>query len=126
MSDRETFFQNDIPIIVYEARRPNPAVFSDPDGVPAQPTDVEARFYSGTDGAFVLVDGSDVVHLGAEGSNLYMVPMDEEEDRGALIYVKVPLDVTENNGNYTLYLTTIYADGLRITHDERVQISEYR
>ena len=126
MSERETFFIDDRPILVYESRRPSTTNFSDPDGVAAQPTDVEVRIFNGTSGEMVLVDGFDTIPLGIEGSLLYMVPMDEANDQGALIYVTLPPEMTGETGNYTIYITTEYEDGLRITHDQRVQISEYR
>lgn len=126
MSDRETFFPNDIPILVFEARRPDVERFDDPDGVPAQPVNVETRFYNGTSGEMVGVDGSETIPLGAEGSLLYMTAMNEDEDRGALIYVTIPQEVTSVAGNYTLFITTEYGDGLRITQDQRIRVSEYR
>ena len=132
MSDRETFFPNDIPILIFEARRPDPLRFQDPDGVPAEPIDVEVRFFNGTNGEMVLVDGAEVMTLGTSASLLYMVGMDEIEDRGALIYVTIPQEVTSVTGNYTMYITTIYGpdspggENPRITQDQRVQISEYR
>jgi hypothetical protein len=126
MTERETFFINDRPIMVYECRRPSTTAFNDPDGLPAQPTDAEIRIYNTTNGDFVEVDGSDVIGLGPEGSALYMTEMDETEDRGALLYVKLPDEMASVSGNYTVYITTVYADGLRITHDQRVQIAEYR
>lgn len=126
MSDRETFFPNDRPILVYEARRPSIDRFDDPDGVPAQPTDLELRIFNGTSGTMVLVEGSEVVPLGVSGDTLFMTPMDAENDRGALIYIAIPGEVADVPGNYTLYITTEYADGLRLTHDQKLQISEYR
>lgn len=126
MSDRETFFPNDRPILVYEARRPSLDRFDDPDGVPAQPVDVELRIFNGTSGLMVEIDGETVIHSGAAGSPLFMTNMDTANDRGALIYVGIPGEVADVPGNYTLYITTIYGDELRITHDQKLQISEYR
>lgn len=126
MSEREVFYLNDLPILVFEARRPSATAFHDPDGLPAEPVNAELRFFNATNGAFVEVDGSDMIPLGPEGSSLYIVAMDETQDRGALIYVKVPIEVTSVSGNYTAYVTTEYADGLRITHDQRLQVLEHR
>jgi hypothetical protein len=126
MSDRETFFPNDRPILVFEARRPSIERFDDPDGVAAQPDDVEMKIFDGTSGEMVEVDGSTIIPLGIAGSNLFMTSMDIETDRGALIYVAIPGEVADVPGNYTLYITTTYGDGLRITHDQKVQISEYK
>ena len=125
-ADRETFFPNDIPILIFEARRPPIDRFDDPDGVPAQPLDVETRIFNTTSGEMVEVDGEETIHLGPEGSLLYMSAMDEDSDRGALIYVTIPVEVTSVAGNYTLFITTTYGDGLRITQDQRVRVSEYR
>lgn len=126
MSDRETFYITDRPILVYEARRPSIEHFDDPDGVAAQPEQVEVRFFNGTDGELVEIDGSDVVLLGPPGSLVYMVEMDPDHDRGALLYIGIPGEVSDVAGNYTVYITTTYGDGLRITHDQKVQIVEYR
>lgn len=126
MSDRETFFPNDRPILVYEARRPSIERFDDPDGIPAQPTDVQLRIFDGTSGTMVSVGGTTVITLGVAGTTLFMTSMDEVNDRGALIYVGIPGEVADVPGNYTLYITTTYGDGLRITHDQKVQISEYK
>lgn len=126
MSDRETFFPNDRPILVYEARRPSIDRFDDPDGIPAQPTDVELRIFDGTSGLMVVVNNDTVIKLGAVGTTLFMTDMNVDEDRGALIYVGIPGEVADVPGNYTLYITTTYGDGLRITHDQKVQISEYK
>lgn len=126
MSDRETFFPNDIPILIFETRRPDPLRFEDPDGVPAEPTDVEVRFFNGTNGALTMINGSEVVYLDPLEPLLRLEPMNAEEDRGALLYVTIPQEVTGTSGNYTLYITTIYGDGLRITQDQRLQIMEYR
>ena len=126
MSDRETFFPNDRPILVYEARRPAIDRFDDPDGVPAQPTDVELKIFNGTSGEMVVVEGSTTIPLGTTGSTVFMQSMDVENDRGALIYIAVPAEVADVPGNYTLYITTEYGDGLRVTHDQKLQISEYR
>jgi hypothetical protein len=126
MTDRETFFPNDTPILVYEARRPDIHRSDDFDGIPAQPDDVWMQIFSGTDGTLLEIDGSTTIPLGPEGTYLYMSAMDETEDRGAYIYVRVPEDMSANPGNYTLYITSEYADGMRITHSQRIQISEYR
>ena len=126
MTDKETFFPNDRPILIFEARRPDPTRFDDPDGIPAQPTDVTYTVYSSTDGALVLIDGSDTVELGDEGSLLYMTARDEDLDRGALIYVTIPEEVTTVVGGYTLYIQSTYGDGLRITHNQPIKIAEYR
>ena len=126
MSDRETFFPNDRPILVYEARRPSVDRFDDPDGVPAQPSNVELRIFNGTTGEMVEVDGETVINNGSVGSYLFKSNMDPDQDRGALIYVSIPGEVADVPGNYTLYITTVYGDGLRITHDQKLQISEYR
>lgn len=126
MTDRETFYLGDTPIILYEARRPDIHRSDDYDGLPAQPTDVELKIYSGTDGTLLEINGSDTIPLGVEGSLLYMSAMDEAEDRGAYIYVKIPEEMSSNAGNYTLYITTEYDDGERVTHAQRVQIAEYR
>lgn len=126
MTDRETFFPGDRPTLVYECRRPNIYVFSDPDGIPAQPTDVWIKIFNGTAGTMVEVDGSETIPLGPEGTFLYMSAMNEAEDRGALLYVSLPPEMADVTGNYTLYITTEYEDQTRITHDQRIQISEYR
>ncbi len=129
MSEKETFFPNDRPILVFEARRPNVDRFDDPDGIPAQPSDVYIRVFNGTSGEMVVIGGSEEVRLGLQGSLLYMENMVEVEDRGALIYVTIPEEVTSVTGNYTLYVTTEYMDGsslLRITIDQKIQVSEYR
>jgi hypothetical protein len=126
MTDRETFFIDDRPILVYEARRPDIERPDDPDGVPAQPSDVWVKIFNGTSGELLEVDGSDTIPLGAEGSLLYMSAMDEDADQGALIYVAIPPEMSAVTGNYTLYITTTYGDGLRITHNQRVEIAEYR
>src|SRR5690606_32961294 len=117
---------NDRPILVYEARRPSVDRFDDPDGVPAQPSNVELRIFNGTTGEMVEVDGETVINNGSVGSYLFMSNMDPDQDRGALIYVSIPGEVADVPGNYTLYITTVYGDGLRITHDQKLQISEYR
>ena len=126
MTDRETFYIDDTPILVYEARRPDIDRSDDFDGVPAQPSDVEVKIYSGTDGELLVVDGSTTIPLGPEGSLLFMSAMDEDEDKGAYIYVRIPEEMSSVTGNYTMYITTEYADGMRITHSQRVQIAEYR
>lgn len=126
MADRESFFIGDLPILVFECRRPNPDRMEDPDGIPSEPINAFAKYYSTTDGDIVEVDGNDTIPLGVEGDALWMLEMDELEDRGALMYVHIPEEVTELEGNYTLYLTTIYDDGLKITHDQKINISGYR
>jgi hypothetical protein len=126
MTDRETFYLDDVPILVYEARRPDVDRSDDFDGVPAQPSDVTMKIYSVTDGELIEVDGDIEVPLGPEGSLLYMSAMDEDNDKGAYIYVRLPDEISSVTGSYTLYITTFYADGMRITHPQRVQIAEYR
>jgi hypothetical protein len=126
MTDKETFFPNDRPILIFEARRPDPHRFDDPDGIPAQPVNVTYKVFSSTDGSLVSINGSTTVELGEEGSLLYMTAMDEDEDRGALIYVTVPEEVTSLVGGYTLYIQSTYGDGLKITHNQPLKIAEYR
>lgn len=122
--DRETFFPNDQPHLVYEVRRPSLSRFDDPDGVPAEPTDVVVRIFNATTGEMVLIDGfADFDLLSAY---IDMTPMNEATDTGAMIEIIVPPEVASEPGNYTLYISTEFVDGLRITTDQRVQISEYR
>jgi hypothetical protein len=126
MTDKETFFLNDTPILVFEARRPDVTRFDDPDGKPAQPTDVEVRFFNGTAGEMVEIDNELYVPLGDSDSLLYMTAMDADEDLGALIYVTVPTEVTQEEGKYTLYVKTFYGDGLSISENFTINVLEYR
>lgn len=126
MADRESFFIDDLPILVFECRRPNPDRMEDPDGVPAEPINAFAKYYSTTDGTLIEVNGSDTIPLGSIGDALWMEEMDDLLDRGAFLHVHIPDEVTELEGNYTLYLTTVYDDGLKITHDQKITISGYR
>ncbi len=122
--EKEVFFPDDRPILVYEARRPSVTRFDDPDGVPAEPINVEVRIYDVTSGSMVDIDGLTVTMFGQ--GYIDMVPMDEPNGRGALIYLTIPPAVSQNPGDYTLYILTEYLDGLRITADQKLQISEYR
>lgn len=123
--DRETFFPGDRPHLVYESRRPSLSRFDDPDGIPAEPTDVVVRVYNGTDGQLVEFDGG-VTDLDLLSGYIEMIPMNEDEDIGAILTIIVPPEVADSPGNYTMYISTEFPDGLRVTSDQRIQISEYR
>lgn len=123
--DRETFFPGDRPHLVYEARRPSLSRFDDPDGIPAEPIGVVVRIFNGTDGQLVQFAGG-ITELDLLSGYIEMTPMNEAEDVGAILTIIVPAEVADVPGNYTLYISTEYEDGLLVTTDQRVQISEYR
>lgn len=123
--DRETFFPGDRPHLVYEARRPSMSRFDDPDGVPAEPTDVIVKVFNATDGTMVQFEGG-VTELDILSGYIDITPMNEAEDTGAIITIRIPPEVVDTPGNYTVYISAEFADLLRITTDQRLQISEYR
>lgn len=126
MSTKDTFFINDRPQMVFEARVPNPYRFDDPDGLPGNPVGVEVRFFDSMNAEMVLIGLEEASFVDETSTYVNFVPMSEEERRGALIYIIIPPEVTSVAGRYTAYITTIYEDGIRITEDHKIDISEYR
>jgi hypothetical protein len=128
MTDRQTFFLGDSPILYFECRLPNANRYDDPDGIPAQPTTAQYRVFNGTDGEFVTDDGTP---SGDVWFDAVITPMDEAADRGAVLAVHLPDVVTATSGQYTVYVTHEYETegsepNLRITDDFRIVVSEFR
>lgn len=122
---RLTFYPNDTPLLIFESRRPSMQQWADADGVPAEPDDVEVRYYSITNQEIVEIDGNEVVPLGGAGSLLSMSAMNESEDRGAYIYVRIPSEVSSVTGRYSMYITTEFDNDERITQRRDFTIDEY-
>lgn len=125
MTDRETFYLQDNPTLIFESRQPDPYRFDDPDGIPANPIEVEYKMYNRTDAElFTTTDGQSVF---TEDSGFVEVePANLAEDRGAIIRLRFHPEATIVAGGYTLYITSIFADGVRITDNYRIDIAEYR
>jgi len=126
MSSRDTFFINDSPQMVFESRLPNPHRFDDPDGLPGNPTDIEVRFFDSMGANMVLIGPDSKEFLTQDDEYITLVPMSPDEHRGALIYIVIPPEVMAVAGRYTLYIRTIFEDGMSITEDHKVDVSEYR
>lgn len=125
MTDKETFYLMDNPTLIFESRQPDPYRFEDPDGVPANPVSIEYRLYNRTDAEiFVTTDGKTV--FSNDDGLVEIEPANLEMDRGAIIRLRFHPEVTAEAGAYTLYITSIFIDGTRITDNYRIDIVEYR
>lgn len=119
MSDRETFYVGDKPIFYFEVRLPNPYRYDDPNGVAGEPIDAWAEIFNATDGVLLVNEDDDTNRFPVE-----ITPMDEANDRGAVLKVSVP--AVNEATQFTIYVRHEYEDGLLMTDDYRITISEYR
>lgn len=125
MATKETFYIGDNPTLIFESRKPDPYRFEDPDGLPANPIAAEYRLYNRTD-AELFATTTDQTVFTMDGGYITLEPANEEEDRGAIIKLKFHEEIINNPGAFTLYVTSIFEDGTRITDNYRIDIVEYR
>jgi len=125
MANKETFYIGDNPILLFECRQPDPYRFDDSDGVPANPISAEYRMYNRMNAELYKSPTNQSVFSVADGL-ITLEAADENSDRGAILTIKLPPGLTDISGGYTLYLTTIYADGVRVTDNYRIDIVEYK
>lgn len=125
MSTKEVFVIGDNPTLLFESREPDPYRFEDPDGLPANPINAYYKLYNRTDAElFITTTGFDT--FGEAGGYVTIEPHNEAEDRGAIIRLKFDPEVSALPGAYTLYLTSVFADGSIITDNYRIDFVEYR
>lgn len=124
MAEKEIFIVHDNPTMVFESRIPDPYRFQDPDGTPGNPSKAEMRIFDATGG--VMLKEGDVEVFDDTTEYITIEPANEAQDRGALIYVKYPPTMMDTPGRYTIYLSTIFDDGLKVTDNYRVDVAEYK
>ena len=129
MASKETFYVGDNPTLIFECRRPDPHRFEDSDGLPANPSSAEYRVFNKTSAEMFAVDTKDV--FGTDDNLIRIEPAVEEEDMGALLFVKFPPELFEVPGSYNIYLSTIFTDENdvitdRNTDNYRIDVSEFR
>ena len=112
---RDRIYPEDAFNVVYETR-----VIEDTEsssyGVPAQPIEGYARILDKTTGQW-LVLGTD------EYGTVEIDPM--TSSRGALIKFRVTPIITANPGDYTIFMTAVFADGTVQTEDRDFKVLEF-
>lgn len=136
MATKEVFFIGDNPTLIFESRKPDPYRFEDSDGVPANPIKAEYRLYNKTSAELFEIGrtvdpttGETITGkttFGVDDNYITIEPENPDEDRGAIIYVRFPTELTTEPGAYTLYLSSIFEDGQKITDNYRIDILEYK
>jgi hypothetical protein len=118
-TDRTTIYVGDSFPVSYECRRPDPDDgMGGSYGLPDTPIDarVEIKLRDGTSlplgGEGVYVVTAEIIPQTGSGPN----------DRGALINYTVPPAFTQEAGDFTLYMTGIFADGAILSENRRYKV----
>lgn len=122
-ADRTTIYVGDSFPVSYECRRPNPDDgMGGTYGLPDTPIDARVEVKQ-RDGTSLELGGSGVYVVTAE-----IIPQTgiTSNDRGGLINYTVPPAFTQEAGDFTLYLTGIFADGAILTENRRFKVRAKR
>ena len=123
MALKERIFPGDTLPIAYECRKPDPDNDRNTAGLPATPDSAYVRLLNRQTGIFVEIGGPgddtvDAEITPATGTS-YM-------DKGAIVRYTLPSTYTQEPGDYTLYMTAVFADGAILTEDRLFKVNEYR
>jgi hypothetical protein len=118
MAEREKIFPGDTFPVSYECRMPDPDDNRNTYGLPAEPESGFARLKN---------DQDEFLELGGPGSIIGAVEIvpktgQTEHDKGALINYTVSEDFTQTPGDYVLYITAVYENGIVRTEDRRYKV----
>lgn len=104
--------------VVYEARQFPQAVSMSNDGEPANVESAYIRLTSDSIDGFVPIGGVDE----------FTLPMNIEPSsgtRGSLLTVSVPGSFLVQSGNYKLYVTATFLDGIQVTETRRFRVQDF-
>lgn len=122
MAEREKIFPGDTLPVEYECRLPDPTDNRNSEGLPAQPDEAFAR---------LMNQEGDMLEVGGPGSIIAPVEIvpktgDTARDTGALLRFTVSEDFTQEPGDFTLYITAVYGNGVVRTEDKKFKVLEMR
>lgn len=111
---RDKIFPNDSLVLIYECRM---SLVSDTIsfGQPVDPVSAFVRILDKETGTFIPLGNNDETEL-----PLAIIP--QSGDQGALLKYTIGSDVTNKVGDYTAYVTAIFADGTRLTEDRDFKV----
>jgi hypothetical protein len=123
MATKDRIYGGDTLPVAYECRMPNEEAENDSRGLPATPISAIIRIYNTTIGEFLEIGGVGVSYVNAtiepaEGS----LP----SDRGAVIRYVVPSVLTQEPGDYTLFMTATFSGGIVLTENRKYKVEEFR
>jgi hypothetical protein len=121
--DRTTIYTGDSFPVSYECRRPDPdGGMGGSFGLPDEPDEARAELKN---------RAGEAVELG--GAGVFVVPAEiipktgnTVQDRGAIINFTVQPIFTQEAGDFTLYITGVFADGAILTEERRFKVKAKR
>jgi hypothetical protein len=99
--------------VAYECRQPDPDDPTNSEGIPAIPISAKARLLSRSTGTFVELGGTGVTEVDAD-------------IEGNIVRYTVPSAFTLIPSDYLLYVTVTFADGNKLTEDQKFKVQEFR
>jgi hypothetical protein len=123
MAERDRIYPNDTLPVAYETRMPDPDNEHNIDGLPAEPLEAYARLYDRQAGVFLELGGP-----GEETAPCAIEPKTGtlSPDKGAIVSFVVTSEFTETPGDFTLLITSVFADGAILTEDRIYKVLEVR
>jgi hypothetical protein len=123
MATKDRIYPGDTLPVAYECRMPDEDNPNNSNGLPATPTIAVARVFNSTVGEFLEIGGpgvfEDAVAIEAqEGNGQY--------DKGGVLRYTVDSVFTVDPGDYTLFITATFANGVKLTENRKYKIEEYR
>lgn len=123
MAEREKIHPGDTLPVTFEMRRRDPTNRNNSEGVPATPVSAYARLLDKGVGTFIEIGGPGEL---TAPCTIEAQTGATSRDRGGLVSYTLTSEFTTIPGNYTIYITATFADGVILTEDKVFQILEFR